>query len=78
MGRRLGTALFLAVLCAALPRPASADEPSADATTVVFERPPEGPRRGLVTVPSPVVYGITAVAVIASFGYLVRRVRRPS
>jgi hypothetical protein len=73
MRRRLGTLLFLSVLGAALPGPAAAEEPPPDAT-VVLERPPEGPRRGLLAVPASAVYGVAAVALVTSFGYLVRRI----
>jgi hypothetical protein len=68
--------LFLAALAQAPAGHTSADAPSvASGPTVVLERPPEGPRRGLVSVPAPVVYGLAAVALAVSLGYLLRRIR---
>ncbi len=57
--------------------PGSAPDPASDGEgTVVYERPPPGPRRGLVSVPAPLVYGAAGLVALAGAAYLVARRRR--
>ncbi|MBC7174093.1 MAG: hypothetical protein H5U40_16745 [Polyangiaceae bacterium] len=51
---------------------ASRGEPEA---TVVLVRPEPGPRRGALAVPATTVYGASGIALVASAGYLLARIR---